>query len=514
MEEIEFEVPTGFQISDVSTELLSQWRISGDRLVVKLRQPTREDIVLSIAASIDEGSVGGWKATDLRPIGVAGHVSVVGVLADVGLKSSQLESTGVIPIDHAFLLAALPESLRASRTESPVAVVAAYYAPQKDYSIAANFTIPAPELIVKSSSRLVIDGQQLELQGGISLNCKHDSRFDFKIALPKSWRLNQLTDEGGKKIEFDRLSSEAESEFLVRLPSRLREHQATKIFFKASMTPSGWLESWQSNGIEFPVLSIEGQTEHSGAIAVATDEDMVIKPLIAEGLALLDEADKKKFGLGQAYSQLAYQFGGSNLAREATLEKGIGGLYRLQLRAERLVPVVTARTYNYFKIQPNRLNVHAELIFTIKQARQEELKFDLPLESPKSISIRGHGVALKDYQSEDTETRRQWVVQLAKPQKGTVHLFVDFSIPMEEADLESLELSPVIVRDVSFQSSMLTVEGSSELDIEIDTESRSVDVGEFAEAVYQPGRYMLGAYAWPNENLSLTVKSERHCRAG
>ena len=60
MEEVEFTVPDGFQVSHVSTELLSQWEIkdaprdaneTGKRLVVKLRQPTREDFVLSITAA-------------------------------------------------------------------------------------------------------------------------------------------------------------------------------------------------------------------------------------------------------------------------------------------------------------------------------------------------------------------------------------------------------------------------------------------------------------------------------
>ena len=120
LEEVEFTVPRGFQVSQVTTDLLSQWEItdppkdatdSGKRLLVKLRQPTREDFVLNITATRNKGAVGDWKAEDIRPVDVAGHVSVVGVLADIELQSAKLVSSGVIPIDHEFLLAAIPQSV-------------------------------------------------------------------------------------------------------------------------------------------------------------------------------------------------------------------------------------------------------------------------------------------------------------------------------------------------------------------------------------------------------------------
>ncbi len=504
VEQAEFAVPEGFQVSNVATELLSTWEIkdppqdadeTGKRLVVKLRQPTRDDFVLNITAARNQSAVGQWKSDDIRPVDVAGHVSVVGVLADIQLKSAKLVSDGVIPIDHAFLLAAIPESIKSTGRANPAAVVAAFYAPQKDYSIASTFSVPDPELIVKSSSRLVIGDQLLELQGGISLISRHDARFGFTMKLPNLWRLNELTGIEGKPIPFDRVGVDDSPEFLVRLSKEISATSATKVFFRASATPDGWLEKWKSNQIEFPSVVIEGETKHTGAIAVSTNEDLAIKPANVAKLEILDETDKQKFQLDRNQAPLAYQFQESD--------------YKLNLGLERLKPSVIARTYNYVKIHPTQMMVHAELIYDIKQAGESEFKFELPLDSPKSISIRAKDDALKDYRSNDTETARQWIVQLAKPKKGQVHLLVDYQVPLEESELEEIQLSPVLVNDVDFQSSMFAVEGSSELDIAIETEGRAVDVGEFSEAVCQPGRYLLGAYSWPNENLSLAVKSVR-----
>lgn len=502
LEEIEFAVPNGFQVSQVTTELLSQWEMKEPgadseerRLLVKLRQPTRDDVVLNITAARTNGARGQWQAQDIRPVDVAGHVSVVGVLADVELQMSKLASTGVIPIDHEFLLAALPGTLQGSKTGSPVTVVAAFYAPQTDYSISANFTVPAPKLIVKSSSRLVIDYQRLELQGGLALISQNDSRFGFKISLPKNWRLNELTDINNQPVKFDRLEAVDSSEFLVQLPTRISPDSATKIFFKISTTPEGWLEKWKSRQIEFPLITIDGQTQHTGAIAVSTDEDLVIKPIQVSELELLDEEDKRKFDLDRGNAPLAYQFTNSD--------------YELTVELERLEPAIIARTYNFFAVKPSQLDVHAELVFEVKQASEGEFRFELPNGGPKSISVRTKDQQLKDYRSEETESGRQWILQLAKPVKGTVHLLVDYQMPLDEAKLAELKLSPAVVKDVGFQTAMVAIEGSSELDIEISTKARAVDVGELSEAVRQPGRYTLGAYSWPSEELSLDLNCQR-----
>ncbi len=504
LEEVEFTVPPGFQVSQVATELLSQWVIkdppegaddSGKRLLVKLRQPTREDFVLNITAERNRGAVGHWKAEEIRPVEVAGHVSVVGVLADIELESAKLVSEGVIPIDHEFLMAAIPESVRSTDRGNQSIIVAAFYAPQRDYSITSHFSVPAPELIVRSNSRLVIGDQSLQWQGGISLVSRHDSRFGFKMTLPNGWRLDQLTGIDGQAIRFDRVGVNGSSDFLVHLPDRIPSASAVKVFLQASLTRAGWLEEWESNQVEFPSVKIEGETKHTGAIAISTTEDLSIRPANVVNLELLDETDKQKFELDRTNAPLAFQFENSN--------------YGLSLELERLQPSIMARTYNYVKIMPTQMKVHAELMYDIKQAREAEFQFDLPLETPASISIRAVNDQLKDYRSENTETTRRWTVQLAKPRQGQVHLLIDFQMPLEESQLAELKLAPVIIRNVNFQSSMFAVEGSTELDTEIETAARTVDVGEFSQAFYQPGRFLLGVYSWPNESMSLTIKSRR-----
>ena len=53
---------------------------------------------------------------------------------------------------------------------------------------------------------------------------------------------------------------------------------------------------------------------------------------------------------------------------------------------------------------------------------------------------------------------------------------------------------PIAAADgVAYQSGLVGVEGCAELEVQVNTSARPVDVGELADADYQPGRRLLGA---------------------
>ncbi len=499
VQQIQFKVPDGYVISQVASELLSQWEIApgdgGEVLNVQLRQPTRDDIVLQIVATRSVKQEDDWRAPNFRPLNIAGHVAVVGILADINLQTEKIQSQGAIPIDHEFLAAAIPETTLAAGFSNPVSIVAAFYAPQSDYSIEARFTAPPPRLVVKSNSRLVIEDSYLELQGGFSLLSAFDSRFGFDMELPAPWRFTEITGADGKPLAFDRSQSEQSTQAHVRLPQRIAMAEPTRVYFKARATPADWLDIWQENKIVFPVLKILGATAHTGAVGVSIKSDIRVMPTEIEGLETLDDQDKQKFDLQNDATPLAFRFKSDD--------------YRLTLKLERLEPSINARTYTFYSIEPTQLGVHSELVFDVRSAKADTFRFQLPKTSPASISIQGIDNPLKDFFSTDTETTRTWTVQLSNATAGTIKLIVDYRQPIDEQQLAELVLAPIAVDNVQFQSSMLAIEGSSELDIELETAGRAVDVGELAEASYQPGRYVLGAFSWPSKNGIVTAKSTR-----
>ena len=49
---------------------------------------------------------------------------------------------------------------------------------------------------------------------------------------------------------------------------------------------------------------------------------------------------------------------------------------------------------------------------------------------------------------------------------------------------------------VAYQSGLVSVEGSAELDVQVHADARRIDVGELTkEAEYQPGRHLRGVFS-------------------
>ncbi len=70
---------------------------------------------------------------------------------------------------------------------------------------------------------------------------------------------------------------------------------------------------------------------------------------------------------------------------------------------------------------------------------------------------------------------------------------------------------PIIVADgVAYQSGLVAVEGCAELEVKVDTPARQVDVGELADAEYQPGRRLLGAYGFVGDPPAVKIDVLRH----
>ena len=153
--------------------------------------------------------------------------------------------------------------------------------------------------------------------------------------------------------------------------------------------------------------------------------------------------------------------------------------------------------------------MHDELVFDVTEARTSRLSFALPAETPAELAIRGlDNVALKESTSEVVEGVRRWTVQLAEPRRGAIRLAIDFQQPQDD---QATDLTLPLVRalDVAYQSGTIAVEGSLEQEVQVKTALRKVDVGELAEADYQPGRRLLGAFGYVGDTAHVKLAIAR-----
>jgi len=504
-----FVVPEGFEVTEVSSPLLARWALQreGQRRVldVRLREQTVQTVVLNVSAVRMPPPLEKWTFPKLEPLDVVGQVAVVGLLVEDRLSAQSLAAQRIIPVDTAVLLAAIPATvLRADPGAPPLKPVVAYYAPQADFGLTGRFARPPAELSVITNVLLTLGDRTQDLRGGFLLVPKVERLFGFDFSAPAGWLITGVTGGDGKALAFERFDEPGKAgRIRVRLPEGVVPGKECRVYFQATATPAGWLGTWDSNQVAFPKFAVAGATRDQGAIAVDARDDMIVRPEKLQALTPLDETEKARYGLGGVQTSLAYRYEGQD--------------YAASLAVQRTQPRMTARAISFFRVESDALVVHAEIAYQVEEARARQLSLSLPEDTPAALSIRALDDAkLKEFASEMVAGQRRWNVLLEEPRRGTVRLAVDFQQPVAEGKMKGLRVPIVRAEGVAYQSGLVAVEGSADLDVQVATEptTRRVDVGELVDASYQPGRRLLGVWGFVGDPPPVRVSVTRHPGCG
>ena len=539
VDQFRFVVPEGFEIAEVTSPLLARWDVQteGGRKVlgVKLREQTTEKVVLNIAAIRTPAKLEGWTAPRLEPLDVVGSAAVFGLLVEDRLKAESLATGGLIPIETTVLGNVLPAALAESGPDQmSLRAVAAWYAPQSDFSLTAQFKKPPAELAVTTSLLLVVADKGQEVFGGLAFLPQVERRFSFDVFVPAGWQVASVTTAAGQPLPFERYAdgrhpnplpkgegtavvapkgegtADVAGRIRVTVPGGMAIGQEFKANFRAVCTPPGWMADWKSTPLGFPKFAVLDATRVEGAVAVDVRDDLDVRPEKIAGLKPLDAADKPKYGLANVSTRLAYRIESPD--------------YAASLAIDRTRPRLIARTLSFVRVEPSSLACHYELTYTIEEARTRRLAFSLPKDTPASISIVAlDGAKLKEYTPEVVGDRRRWNVSLVEAVGDSVRLAVEFQQPVSaaipaatggqnarEPAHASMALPIVAADGVAHQSGLVAVEGCAELEVLVRTPARSVDVDELAGAKYQPGRRLLGAYGFAGDPPPVKIDVLRH----
>jgi len=497
-------VPEGFEITEVTSPMLARWDVEDDAqrkiLNVQLQEQTTDTVVLNLSAIKTPGQMDGWRFPKLQPLDVVAEVSVLGLLVERRLDAQSIAAEGLTAIDTSVLSQALPATIfNAAPGTPPLRSVVAYYAPQGEFELTATFDKPPAELAVTSNLLLILSDRDQQVLGGLALLADAEKRFAFDLSAPLGWHVTSVTAAAEKPLSFEEYATAGQpGRIHVRVPEGIPAGEEFHVNFQATRTPPGWLDDWRSRSVEFPLFAVAGAQRDKGAVAVEVRDDMTVRPEKLEGLTPLDEAEKQEYGLGGVATNLAYRYEGPR--------------YTAGLSVQRTRPRLTARTFSFVKIQPDALVAHYELIYNVDEARTRRLTFSLPADTPAALSISPlDGVKLKEYLSEDAEQTRLWTVLLEEPRRGEIRLAVDFQQPLPVEKDSNVVLPIVRAEQVVYQSGLVAVEGSAELDVQIDPgATRRVDVGELVDADYQVGRRLLGAYGFVGDPPQLKIDVFRH----
>lgn len=484
-----FSVPSGFEVTAVEAPEVARWAVATEEgktfLDVFLREEVTGTVVLGLSALRTQPPLDKWRLERFEPQGVVAQVAVTGLLLETRLKVEAMQPKGLMAIDNAILVKALPPTAQSDDPGRPdLRPVVAFYAPSGDFELNGRFARPRAEMRVTTNLLLTVRRGGLHLRGGLAVLAQHEKLFSVDITTPPNWDVTGVTNAEGQALSFERYDAGSGAGRLqVRLPNGVAPGQQQTVIFEAVHVPTGWLGDWQVEELRFPAFTVQNAARDTGALAVNTEDDLRARATQLDGLTPLNENEKSRYGLAGVSTGLAYRYESPP--------------YAATLAIDRLQPRKTAETFSFFRVEEDVLHAHFELVYDVVEAREEQLALLLPKDTPASIAIRGlQETAVKESTSEVAGEYRRWLVRLAQPAAGALRLAVDFQQPLADSQHTELVLPVVRADGVDYESGFVAVEGSAELDVRISGQPRKVDIGEMVEAEYQPGPRLLGAYSF------------------
>ncbi|MFH1108573.1 MAG: hypothetical protein V1790_05160 [Planctomycetota bacterium] len=512
-----FAIPDGFEVTDVTSPLLSHWAVSAEEsrsiLEVSLRESTTEKVVVGVSALKIPGDPATWTLPRLAPLDVVGEAAVVGLLLEDRLTLQSLTTDKLIPIDTSVITSALPGMMFGGEPGAPrLRAVAAYYSPtgSEGFDATGVFQEPSGRFLVTTNLLLTLGDKELRAQGGFALKPATEPLFAVEVGVPQRWHVLSVTDADGAAMPFDTLNAaegDGTARIRVAFPGGIAPGTQRSIYCQAIHTPAGWLSKWESMQVTFPVFAVRGAERDVGAIAVQSGDEMVAYPEVVEGLTPLDDGDKADYGLSAALG-----------SRQAPAFRYERQPFQAIFRVERVPPRLTAKTYSFLQLDPHLVSAHYEVVFDIDRAKTDTLLLSLPESTPTDLSITGiEGTIVKEYESTLVGDRRRWTIHLAEPRRNAVRLAVELEQPLDCSQPIEFALPMVRTEGVAYQSGVVAVEGSAELDVQPLTTLRKVDVGELAGATHRPPRRAaggLGVFAYVGDDPAIGVRIARRLSYG
>lgn len=500
-DQVRFELPENFQVTEVTCPELANWRIESQAgtsiLVVQLRESIQNSFALNIAAASTQLTPEKWVLKQLKPIGFSGTVSVVGLVAEERFELQSISAGGLIAIDNQQIQASIPETVFKTSAGAPaIATVAAFYAPDSEFSLEAVFVRPKAALETTPTSILFLSDRNQKLIGQYQIKAVHEKIINFDLDVPADWRVTSLKGADGKPLPFQRIRDAEKTHLNVKIPGGLPAGSATAIVFEAQKTSDQWNSKWESTEVQFPIFTIAGSRLDKGAIAVAVEDDLVVRPQSTRNLETLLKDQKNLFGLEGFNTSLTFEV--------------IQQDFEATLAVNRLQSQVTATAYNFIQLLNKRISVHYEVSFDIQSARSRQLSFILPKSTPKEIQIKSlESVRISQTDSKELDEGRRWTIELAEPMLGEMRLAVDFVQNLESEEPQGFSLPLVKVENVGYQTTLVAFEGNPDFDIDLSTSMRSIDVGEMGDAQYIPGARLLGAFSAVGSDAELAIDVRR-----
>ncbi|HOG51760.1 MAG TPA: hypothetical protein PKY10_14310, partial [Lentisphaeria bacterium] len=148
-----------------------------------------------------------------------------------------------------------------------------------------------------------------------------------------------------------------------------------------------------------------------------------------------------------------------------------------------------------------------ELDFTAHRSPVREISCRLPAEAPVALTVFGRGDTVVKEHSSQADEQGRIVTALLAAEASRAAIVISYQLPLVP-DGQKIRVPLVDAHTADDQHGRLAIEGEAELDVVIFDPPRAVDVGELQGNLTQPGRRLLGVYAYtgapPTPSLTVT----------
>ncbi|MDR1480890.1 MAG: hypothetical protein LBJ00_18350 [Planctomycetaceae bacterium] len=429
-----FEIPAGFEMTDVKTKLVDNKSLVLDKWVVekgeknndgtttpeKLKLKFRERLpgsvtiflsgikVSKLATQADLKSpklnaeshdkVTNWRFPLFNPVNVAANSMVLGLLVEQEIEMTDLECDKLYPVDPLTLHRSIPASAMETLPGSPlIRFAAAWYAPHDQVTVKANFKLPKTDCSVDSREVLILTDKTPVLQIDYAITANTGKFFETIIEMPTSWKISSII-ANQKILDFREVNNNQTNtntrQILVKFPKGIIPGETFRFALSATGQVEGWFAADNEKKIKYPKFNIVGAKNVQGKIGIQNgcEEDWDVIPVADGNLIPLDESVKQN--LFPAINKLTKQplpqpvaVQNSQQLKTVLAYEYLTKPFDLELKLEKLESRLNVKAVSIYSFAPTLLQVNYELWFTAKHASTKHVAFLLPIETPNTISI-------------------------------------------------------------------------------------------------------------------------------
>ena len=278
--ELQYQIPPGFQVTNVDAADLARWSVQDaeqvQKLTVEFRSPQTKLVTVRITAIQTSPIWGDWTFPTMKALGVESSTAVVGILAERRLAVGSLVVQGAIPLNNAVLENALPQSIFVVEPGAPpLQILSTYYVPQQEFKVAAKVLQPESQLNVQTNTVLTLSRDRHQATTEFFLYPALDDLFGFDVQTPDGWNVKAIFDENQSQLKYhETIDAEGTRRLHVKFPNRRSFGKLHRVTLVAERVPAGWLSEWEEYTLETPAFVVEDTYRNSGVIGIRAVEQI------------------------------------------------------------------------------------------------------------------------------------------------------------------------------------------------------------------------------------------------